>query len=697
MPKYPTAFSHASNYFNRELSWLLFNQRVLGEAKDNLNPLFERLKFLGITASNLDEFFMVRIAALKDMVDAEIKRADISGKMPSEQLKDINKAVHQLVKEQYDTYNRSLLPKLKQNGLRIIKRHEELNEKEAAYVDRYFAENIYPLLNPVKVLSSGLFPLFRNKSCNIGVLLRKKIDKSKKNIEFAAVQVPSGLKRIILVYADKITSVILLEEVIERNIQKLFLGDEIITTAHFRIMRSADLNIEEDETEDLLVEVEERLKMRQRGEAIRLEAEAGIDKRLLKIINGGLSMKREDIFLVDGPLDLAFLMKMDSLSGFGHLKESIYPKPAPLPGFCAGMDIFAKIRAGDILLHHPFEDFTPVAEFVRQAAVDDNVLAIKQTLYRVSGNSPIIASLALAAENGKQVTVLVELKARFDEGKNIVWAKKLEQSGCNVIYGLAYLKTHCKITLVVRREAENIRRYVHLGTGNYNDQTARLYTDLSLFTLNEKVGADAAAVFEMLSGGLEPLNLNKLFLAPWGLKERLLYLIGREGENAKAGRAGHIIMKVNSLCDKDIIEALYLAASFGAKIDLIVRGICCLKTGLKELKKRIRIRSIIGNFLEHSRIFYFANDGNPLYYASSADLMPRNLERRVEIMFPIEQPDLVAKMKHIIETLLADTAKAHFMADDGSYRKIGKRGKELFNSQLEFGLKAVGTPGPPSS
>jgi len=680
-------FSHASNYSNRELSWLLFNQRVLGEAKDRLNPLFERMKFLGITASNLDEFFMVRVAALKEMLRADLKRTDIAGMLPKEQLKEINRATHKLVKQQYNTYNRSLLPELRQNGLRIIERFEDLTETEAAYVDRYFMENVYPVLTPMAVDSSRPFPLVRNMSCNIGALIKAKAKSD--NPEFATVQVPGVLSRIVELPGNNITSVILLEEIIERNIDKLFLNYDIVCAQHFRIMRNADLNIEEDETEDLLEEIEKQLKMRQWGEAIRLEVEAEIDERLLKIITDELNLEHEDVFFVDGPLDLTFLMKMANLPGFDELREKSYPPPAGLPDFSTDTDIFAMIRAGDVLLHHPYQDFSPVVEFVRQAAFDPDVLAIKQTLYRVSGNSPIIASLATAAENGKQVTVLVELKARFDEENNIVWAKKLEQAGCHVIYGLVGLKTHCKITLVVRREEDGIRRYVHLGTGNYNDATARFYTDLGLLTCQAAYGEDATAVFNMLSGYSEPLIWNKLSLAPLWLKNRFLYLIDRERRNAAAGRPAHIIAMVNSLCDKEIIEALYRAAYAGARIELIVRGICCLKTGIPALNNRISVRSIIGNFLEHSRIFYFENDGKPEYFLSSADWMPRNLERRVEIMFPIIQADLIARMDYIFETLLNDTVKAHILKADGSYEKIDKRGKKMVNSQLEFGRNAL--------
>lgn len=676
-------------YSNRELSWLLFNRRVLSEAKDKQNPLFERLKFLGITASNLDEFFMVRVASLKDMVNAGYEKPDIAGMTPEKQLKELNTATHDLVEQQYVVYNRSLLPQLRQNGLRVIERHENLTEREAAYIDKIYEETIYPVLTPMAVDSSRPFPLIRNKSLNIGALVKKKTGEGE--LEFATVQVPSVLPRIIQIPKDNENemTVILLEEVIERNIQKLFLNYDIVCSYPFRIMRNADFLLDEDETEDLLKEIEKQLKRRQWGQAIRLEVEEGIDKRLLEIIEKELSVVEDDIYRIDGPLDLTFLMKMYALPGFDHLKEKGYNEPQPVPEFPEECDVFEQVRKGDILLHHPYETFSPVVEFIRQAAKDENVLAIKQTLYRVSGNSPIIAALAQAAENGKQVSVLVELKARFDEENNIVWAKMLEKAGCHVIYGLVGLKTHCKITLVVRREEDGIRRYVHLGTGNYNDATAKLYTDVGLFTCAPSIGEDATAVFNMLSGYSEPLSWNKLSLAPLWLKDRFLHLIDREKSNALAGRKGHIIAKMNSLCDKEMIEALYDAASCGVKVELIIRGICCLKTGLPGIGNNITVRSIVGNFLEHGRIFYFENDGKPEYYCASADWMPRNLERRVEIMFPVEKPELRAKLMNILTTQLKDTVKAHILMPDGSYEKVDKRGKGPFNAQQEFCYMAV--------
>ncbi len=672
-------------FYNRELSWILFDKRVLSEAMDKNIPLFERIKFLSITASNLDEFFMIRVASLKDMVNAGYTKTDISGMTPKQQLKKINLETHNLVSEQYRIYNR-LVPMLKKNGLQIMVRKENLTKKQEEYVDRYFEDNIYPVLTPMAVDSSRPFPLIRNKSLNIGALIKKKKDCENENdYDFATVQVPSVLQRIVPIpsESDEVKTVILLEEIIERNINKLFLNYDIITTCQFRIMRNADLTIDEEEAADLLKEIEKQIKKRQWGEAIRLEVKEGINKKLLKILTSELLIKEEEIYSIKGPLDLTFLMKMYGMSGFDSLKNKEHI-PQGVPEIAEGESIFDAIKKRDILLHHPYQTFAPVVDFIKEASKDSNVLAIKQTLYRVSGNSPIISALADAAENGKQVTVLVELKARFDEENNIVWAKKLEHAGCHVIYGLVGLKTHSKITLVVRREEDGIRRYVHLGTGNYNDQTAKLYSDIGLFTCKEAYGEDATAVFNMLSGYSEPLNWNKLSLAPLWLKDRFLYLINRERENARKGYPSRIIAKVNSLCDRDVILALYDASKAGVSIDLIVRGICCLKVGIEGVSDNIRVRSIVGNFLEHSRIFYFENNRSPEVYCGSADWMPRNLERRVEILFPIEQQDIKEKVIHILDYELRDTVKAHIMQMDGSYAKIDKRGKAILSSQSEF-------------
>ena len=681
-------FNNPESYVNRELSWIEFNYRVLSEARDKSLPLFERLKFLSITASNLDEFYMVRVASLKDMVHAKYTKPDIAGLKPPEQLEEISERTHELVALQYSTYNRSLLPTLKQNGLRVVQVHEDLSEEEGSYADSYFERNVYPVLTPMAVDSSRPFPLVRNKSLNIAALLQKK--SGEEELEFAMVQVPSVLPRIVELPAGKKEErvVILLEQIIERNIGSLFLNYNVISAHPFRIMRNADLTIDEEEAEDLLEEIQKQLKKRQWGEAIRLEVEEKMDKRLLKILKRELSISSVDIFEIAGPLDLTFLMKMYGMKGFNHLKAIPYI-PQQVPRLMNEEDIFANIRDGDILLHHPYETFDPVVNFVKTAATDRSVLAIKQTLYRVSGNSPIIAALAEAADNGKQVSVLVELKARFDEENNINWAKKLEKAGCHVIYGLVGLKTHSKITLVVRREEDGIRRYVHLGTGNYNDSTAKLYTDLGLMTCNPQIGEDATAVFNMLSGYSEPLHWNKLVMAPIWLRARFLRLIRRETKNAENGKTAHIMAKMNSLCDKEIIAALYEASCAGVKTELIVRGICSLKAGVPGLSENITVHSIVGNFLEHARIFYFENDNSPEIYMGSADWMPRNLDRRVEIMFPVEDEMLQEQILHVLKVQFQDNVKAHILKADGTYEKPDKRGKVLVNSQELFCEEAI--------
>ena len=684
---------HLPEYYeNRELSWLKFDARVLNEAKDKSIPLLERLKFVSITSSNLDEFFMVRVASLKDMVHADYRKRDIAGMTASEQLDRINTATRKLVESQYNTYNRSLVPLMAANGIHIIEKYEELTAEQAAYVDRYFEEDVYPVLTPMAVDASRPFPLIRNKTLNIAALLSsKKDEKHKDAVEFATVQVPGVLPRLVPIPADTSENFgevegrtfILLEQIIEKNIDKLFLNYHVLCAHPYRVMRNADLPIDEDEAADLLKEIQKQLKKRQWGEVIRLEVEASVDKKLLRFLKDELKVAEEDIFQISGPIDLTFLMKMYGLSGCDSLRYEPY-KPQRVPEIEPGEDIFEAIRVGDILLHHPYETFDPVVDFIRQAASDPDVLAIKQTLYRVSGNSPIIASLAQAAENGKQVSVLVELKARFDEENNIVWAKKLEQAGCHVIYGLVGLKTHSKIALVVRREEDGIRRYVHLGTGNYNDSTAKLYTDCGIFTCNEAIGEDATAVFNMLSGYSEPLSWNELVLAPIWLRTRFMRLIARETKHAREGKPAKIVAKMNSLCDEGIIAALYEASAAGVEIELIVRGICCLKVGIPGISENIHVRSIVGNFLEHSRIFFFLNDGEEELYMGSADWMPRNLDRRVEILFPVLDDTLKEKVKHILDVELADNTKAHVLKPDGEYEKIDRRGKVLVNSQKQF-------------
>jgi len=676
-------FRNPEYYTNRELSWIQFDERVLSEAEDKTLPLFERLKFLGITASNLDEFFMVRVASLKDMVHAGYKKKDIAGMGPKEQLSAINPITHELVSSQYSVY-KQLSSQLSQNGLTIVQGHENLTKQQAGFADEYFWENVYPVLTPMAVDSSRPFPLVRNKSLNIAALLSRKEDAVGKSLiagkddseelDFAMVQVPDVIPRVVELPSarDDMRYCILLEEIIERNMPKLFLNYDVICAHPFRVMRNADLEIDEDEAEDLLKEIEKQLKKRQWGVAIRLEIEKGMDQRLLKRLQKELDIKKEDIYSIAGPLDLTVLSKITKLEGFDELRAKGFTPQVPVM-FEPGVDIFSQIREGDKLLKLPYESFDPVVNLIKSAAVDPQTLAIKMTLYRVSGNSPIVAALMQAADNGKQVSVLVELKARFDEENNIVWAKQLEKAGCHVIYGLVGLKTHSKIALVVRREEDGIRRYVHLGTGNYNDVTARLYTDMGLFTCADPIGEDATAVFNMLSGYSEPRSWNKLSLAPLWLKDRFLEMIERERKNAAEGKTARIIAKMNSVCDPDVIAALYEASAAGVKIDMIVRGICCLKVGIPGVSENITVRSIVGDFLEHSRIFYFYDGGREEIYMGSCDWMPRNLERRVEILFPVENAEIKKDLMDFLQLQLSDTLKARHMQKDGTYKKTDLR------------------------
>ena len=691
-----------SYYRNRELSWVAFNERCLSEARDKaLVPLFERLKFLSITASNLDEFFMIRVASLKDQVHAGYTKRDIAGMTAQEQLDALAVRTHEFVRDQYKVYNRSLLPALKKAGLEVVTRHENLTEEQSRYLDRYFKDNIYPVLTPMAMDSSRPFPLIRNKTLNIGALIAAKDgggpglrkpagkksgkDKGRRRFEFATVQVPSVLPRIVRLPdgEDGRRIVILLEEVIEKYIGLLFQHYDVICAHPYRVMRNADFTIDEDEAEDLLAEIQKQLKKRQWGEVIRLEAAEDMDPRLLKILVREFHVSDSDIFMINGPLDLTVLMKMYGMENFDAYKKAPY-QPAPLPELIETPDIFEAIRRRDILMQHPYTSFDAIVHFVKTAARDPKVLAIKQTLYRVSGDSPIVAALAQAADNGKQVTVLVELKARFDEEHNIEWAKMLEKAGCHVIYGLVGLKTHSKITMVIRNEDDGIRRYVHLGTGNYNDSTARIYTDFGMLTCDEAIGEDATAVFNMLSGYSEPESWHKLIVAPLWMKNDFLRLIGNEKRHAEAGETAFIKARMNSLCDPDIIEALYEASRAGVRIDLLIRGICCLKVEIPGVSENIHVRSIVGDFLEHSRIFWFCNNGRHDIYMGSADWMPRNLDRRVEIVFPVEAEDLKAEAMHVLETEFEDNVKAHILQNDGSYEKVDKRGKVLVNSQEQF-------------
>ena len=666
-------------FFNRELSWLEFNTRVLEEAQDLKNPLFERLKFLAITASNLDEFFMVRVASLNDQIIAGYSKKDSAGLLPKEQLDKITLRVHELVSEKYNTYLRSLIPALKKEDI-YFKRPKNLTDEQRIFVEKYFFNQIYPVLTPMVVDKSRPFPLILNKSLNIAILLRGNED-----VEpvFATVQVPSVLDRFILLPCENDKKeFILLEDIIKIHMDMLFIGHEILDMACYRITRNADLSIDEDGAEDLLEEIEQSIKKRKWGNAVRLEYEKNTSQEIIDYILEESEAFEGGMYRISGPLDLTFLMKFYNLKGYQDLK---FENQIPLPSITVqNNDIFEAISERDIMLHHPFESFDTVVDFVRQAAEDDNVLAIKQTLYRVSGNSPIISALAKAAENGKQVTVLVELKARFDEENNIIWAKQLEKAGCHVIYGLVGLKTHCKLLLVVRREEDKIKRYVHMGTGNYNDVTAKFYTDTAIMTCNPYIGADASAVFNMLSGFSQIQRLEKLDIAPVGLRNKIENLIKNEIRNAKEGFGGQIIFKMNSLVDESMIRLLYEASEVGVNIKLIIRGICCLVPEYPQVSENIEVRSIVGKLLEHSRIFYFYNAGQEKIFMSSADLMPRNLDRRVELLFPVEDECNKARVKNIINLYLSDTDKTRILHSTGAYSRVDKRGKEPLNVQDYF-------------
>lgn len=663
------AFDHKSYYINRELSWLAFNERVTAEATNPDNPLLERLKFMAISASNLDEFFMVRVAGLKDQVRLGIGRPDDKTQMTAaQQLHEISRRVHADVRKLYTGLSRSLLPLLRKEGISFVSM-EQLGEQARTYIQQYYQQHIFPVLTPLAVDASHPFPMLGNCSLNVAVLLESEED-DVEEARFAVVQVPSVLPRFLEVPSTASKKVfILLEDVIEMNIDTLFPGNRVLETACFRITRNADISVDEESAEDLLEEIEKELKKRNRGAAVRLEVEQSMSAYLVETLRDWLELDMEDIYSIRGPLDLSFFMRFYSLPFPAHLRfEPIVPQ-APRDLFNE-TSIFDAIAKKDILVFHPYESFDPVLHFVNHAAEDPQVLAIKQTLYRVSGHSPIVSALARAAENGKQVTVLLELKARFDEENNIVWAKKLEEAGCHVIYGLVGLKTHSKITLVVRREGNDIRRYVHMSTGNYNDTTARIYTDIGMFTAREDFGADASLFFNHVTGYATTPNWKQIVTAPHGLKHRFIELIHREIDMHQPLRKGRIIAKMNALTDKDLIMALYEASAAGVEIDLIVRGICCLRPGIPDVSSNIRVSSIVGRYLEHSRIFYFGNGGDDQFYLASADWMTRNMLTRVEILFPVLQENLKERIKWILDAQLRDNVNRYILQSNGQYVKV---------------------------
>lgn len=650
-------------FYNRELSWLKFNLRVLKEAMVKDTPLLERLKFIAISASNLDEFFMVRVAGLWSNFDSGVEKRDASGMSVHEQLVAISQAAH----EQVRTQTKSLIALMAEmDAVKLhFRRVKDLSELGKDWLEEYYREVVFPVLTPMAVDASRPFPFLANKTLNLAVELIKADGEHSMGL----IQVPSVLDRIVEVEPEGKRTFVFLEDIIASHCHDLFKGCHILDMVSFRVTRDSDLDLEEDDSVDLMKEVEESLRKRKRGAAVRLEIFKTNNNRIKRFLEENLDVTEMEVYEINGPLDPTCFFKFIGMKGmWPWLYEPFVPqRPLELPD---DSDLFAAIRENDILLHHPYESFDPVVKLVSDAADDPQVLAIKQTLYRVSGNSPIVAALARAAENGKQVTVLVELKARFDEENNILWARRLEKAGCHVIYGLVGLKTHAKIILIVRKEDNGIKRYLHLGTGNYNDSTAKLYTDLGLMTANDEFGSDASAFFNLLSGYSEPPVWNKLVMAPLGLREKIYALIDNEIAMVRAGREGHIIAKMNSLIDQPVIQKLYEASAAGVHIDLIVRGICGLRTGIEGISDNITVRSIVGRQLEHSRIFWFANGGEEQLYLSSADWMPRNLNDRVELFFPVETEEHIHRIKALLDLYLRDNVGAHMMQSNGSYRRV---------------------------
>lgn len=675
-------------YNNRELSWLAFNERVLEEAEDVNNPLLERLKFLAIFSSNLDEFFMVRVAGLQDQVRAGFhKPENKSGLTPKEQLAKIAERTQALVRRQTEVYRHLIYDLLPQHNVHIADM-KDLNSAQKAFINEMFAETIFPVLTPVAVDAYRPFPTLLGKTLNLLVLLEQDETDVESREKVAIVQVPSVLDRYIKVPSEEgKTVVVLLEDVIVAHIEKLFYGYSVKSAQAFRLTRNADLTIHEEGARDLLVEIEKELKKRKWGVGSRLEVRVGeMNDEVLQYLLDEFEIEETDVFHIDGPLDLTFMFSFVKGISVGreHLEyESFIPQP-PLD-LQSDENIFEKALQQDIFFHHPYESFAPIVDFISEAAVNPNVLAIKQTLYRVSGNSPIIQALKLAAENGKQVTVLVELKARFDEENNVHWAKQLEQAGCLVIYGMNNLKTHSKITLVVSRRNGKIERFVHLGTGNYNDATAKIYTDMGIITTDKEFGIDATNFFNYLSGYTEKPTFNHLVVAPFDIRDEFIRLMDEEIACRKKYGNGFIRAKMNSLTDKDLMMKLYEASIAGVKVELIIRGICCIRPGIPGISENITVTSIVGRFLEHSRIYWFHHNGENKVYLSSADMMTRNMIKRVEILFPVYASEAKTRIIDIMNAQLMDTAKARIQDSNGKYHyKEFDRSEDPLNSQEIF-------------
>ena len=672
------------HYLNRELSWLEFNSRVLEEAADKTNPLLERLKFAAIFSSNLDEFFEVRVAGLQQQLYAGIEPQDYGadGLGPAEQLARIEARVHSLVAEQHRLLDSEIMPGLAAGGIERVAL-DSLDAADRDHLDKLFAREIYPVLTPLAIDPGHPFPHVHNKSLNI-VLLAENGESGQQL--YGVVQVPAVLDRVVALPggepAERLRFV-LLEDIIAAHLGDLFGGFKVLAHTVFRVTRNTDLAINEDDAEDLLQTIEETLRQRILGDAVRLEILASGDARFAQMLMGALDLRETDVYRVNGPVDLTPLMALHRGEGFRSLRdEALVPRPAP--AFASAENPFDVIRGEDVLVHHPYESFGAVVDFIDRAADDPQVLAIKHTLYRTSGGSPIISALARAAQNGKQVTALVELKARYDEENNIVWARELEQAGVHVVYGIVGLKTHCKAALVVRRErGGGLRRYVHLSTGNYNPTTARIYTDIGLFTADPEFGDDVSEMFNLLTGYSQTRRWRKLIVAPVELRERVIALIDRERRHAEAGNPARIIVKMNALVEVSVIDALYRASQAGVDIDLVIRGTCCLRAGLPGVSERIRVMSTVDRFLEHSRVFYFSNAGNPEVFLASADWMPRNFFRRIEVMFPVEAAALKGRIvERILPTILGDNVKARLQNPDGSYRRlVPEEGQATIRSQ----------------
>ncbi|KAA8432711.1 RNA degradosome polyphosphate kinase [Weissella paramesenteroides] len=677
-------YTDSSLYTNRELSWLDFNDRVLEEARQKNNPLLERLKFLGITQSNMDEFVMVRVASLAKLIAVEWNGHDASGLTPTQQLKAINDKAHEQLTKQYVTLNRILLPAIKQVGINLL-RVPNLTHEQFQFIKDYFHDELYPVLTPMADDSSRPFPFISNDTINFSLRLTKKgSDKSL----YATLQVPKIFSRVIKLPGGE-NDFILLEDIIERFVSQLFINYEIQEVAVFRVIRDMDLDVAEEDTSDLLKEVQQQLKLRAHGKVIRLEVTSTISKKLRKRLVRELKTEEDSVYEVNGPIDLNFLGQLASrVTGHDELKYEPF-QPYQNEALTANYNIFDTIKQHDQLMHHPYDKFDSVVEFIRQASIDEGVLAIKMTLYRVSGHSPIIKYLGRAAQNGKQVTVLVEVKARFDEENNVHWARELEQMGCHVIYGLVGLKTHSKLSLVVRREESGIRRYIHLGTGNYNDSTAHFYTDIGLLTANNNIGIDVTNIFNMLSGYSKPPYFHKLHISPNGIREFMINRLDQAINYAKENRPVRVRMKMNSLSDQEMIAKMYEASHAGVTIDLIIRGICCLKPGIEGISDNITVHSIVGRFLEHSRIYIFDFDGEQQVYLASADLMTRNLNRRVEQMFPIEKPTLLKRVLDIYQIMWDDNVKTRVLGADGIYQRVDRRGRASLDAQDFFATQAT--------